>query len=305
MINVGILGGDNSLAGELLRILVNHPDVVIRGICEPSLAEHDVTSVHHGLMGETSLKFCAELDYGKLDVLFVTLPCGESRAVVPPVGIAPELCVIDVNADFSEARAQDPLVVYGVPEINRKPLVRGARRVVIPSPAEVVASIALMPLAVRSMLDGIVDVVVDTGRETQLRDSNDVAKYVGQALRLVSGDSDFDIHISVNSINTDRCIELNTVIKSPIPIDNIIDIYEELYDDHNLTYVTAENMDIKEVVGTDKCIVSLTMNSGGDLRIRAIADSCLRGGAGDAVHVMNLLMGLYEKTGLSLKASMY
>ena len=196
-------------------------------------------------------------------------------------------------------------MVYGVPEINRKPLVRGARRVVIPSPAEVVASIALMPLAVRSMLDGIVDVVVDTGRETQLRDSNDVAKYVGQALRLVSGDSDFDIHISVNSINTDRCIELNTVIKSPIPIDNIIDIYEELYDDHNLTYVTAENMDIKEVVGTDKCIVSLTKNSGGDFRIRAIADSCLRGGAGDAVHVMNLLMGLYEKTGLSLKASMY
>lgn len=302
MINVGIVGGDDHLAGELIRILVNHPDVVIRGVCCPTLDGHDITSVHHGLIGETALKFSSDLDFGKLNVLFVTLAPGLSRDFIPDVHSMPELCVIDLYADIEEARATDSLVVYGIPEINRKALVRGARRAVIPSAIETIAAIALYPLALKSMLPDSLACGVEIDSDTL---SKPITSFPEKILQPLNSSRPLHLTYDVKASSIPRLVSLRATVPSPMPIDNVMELYDEIYDDHNLTHVINRDVDFREVTGTDKCIVSVTKDDNGMLHIHAIADAALRGGAGDAVHVMNLLNGLYEKTGLTLKANCF
>lgn len=302
MIDVGILGGTGPGTGELIRILINHPDVMLRQICDPELAGRDIRSEHHGLIGECSLKFTDRLDFSRLDVIFVTSSDEGLRAVVPSVEQAPDLCVIEMADDFTHCRTIDPLVVYGVPEASRKPLVRGARRAVIPPAAESLACIALLPLAQRCMLPPRLSLVVECDPALALKDRVQPTQ-VSDLLHLNGNDPMPLIEMDYRPAAGGRVMRLSALLELQLPIDNIVEMYEELYDDHNLTHVVGEAVDGKEVEGTDKCIVSLDKTPDGLLQVQAVADAGMRGGAGDAVHVMNLLMGLYEKTGLALKAS--
>lgn len=304
MIDVGILGGTGRHTGELIRILINHPDVMLRQVCEPELAGRDIKSQHHGLIGESNLKFVDSLNYPKLDVVFVTTTDSAMRDTLPTLDEAPELCVIDMADSFTHARSVDPLVVYGVPEANRKPLVRGARRAVIPPAVESLACIALLPLAMRCMLPSHLPLTVECDAELAEADKVNPAQ-IAELLRLNGNDPMPQIQLNYEPGEKTRTMRLSATLDLPLPIDNIVEMYEELYDDHNLTYVVGEAVDGKEVEGTDKCVVSLDKTPEGLLHVEAVADAGLRGGAGDAVHVMNLLMGLYEKTGLALKASSF
>lgn len=304
MIDVGILGGASSQAGELIRILINHPDVIIRQVYASELANSDVKAVHHGLIGECNLKFTNTLEVDKLDVLFITSEENMPSELVPSVETAPELCVIDMVSDFGEARREDAFVVYGVPEVNRKALVRGAKRAVIPSAVESLVCIALLPLAMRSMLPD--DIAVDVTANPELykyRRFN--MKHVADVFHINGNMNNPAISFKFHDSDSRRVMRLKTEINLPLPLDNIIGLYEEVYDDHNLTHVVSEPVEDKEVEGTDKCIISLDKTPEGILQIEIVADARMRGGAGDAVHVMNLLTGLYEKTGLALKASNY
>lgn len=302
MINVGIAGGDDPLAGELIRVLVNHPDVVIRGISCPALDGHYLTSIHHGLIGEQALKFSAALDLSSLDVLFVANPAGHYGQDIPSPAEAPELSVVDLYADFAEAREIDPLVVYGVPEISRKALVRGAKRAVIPSAQEVLTAIALYPLAQKSMLPDNLMVEITTEYPDTVKPAT---TFLETVLQPANKEKPLSLSYKAHKGDIHRGIVFSAEISTPMPIDNIHELYDEIYDDHNMTFIVNDEIDEKEVIGTDKCIVSITKTETGNVRIKAYADAILRGGAGDAVHVMNLLMGLYEKTGLSLKANMF
>lgn len=304
MIKVGIIGGASPVAGELLRLLVNHPDVKICQIYAPGLGDSNVICVHHGLIGEYPLKFTNEFNPTELDVVFVTQSAQSAGAVVPSVDEMPDLCVIDLTADFRQARESDTFVVYGVPEINRKALVRGARRAVIPAAQEVLAAVALQPLALRSMLPSSMTIQVSAGRE--LLDNDRVCiKNVGEVLALNTTALPVDLTLVPEDNASERVMRLSATFDLPLPIDNIVSMYEELYDDHNLTHIVGESVADKEVEGTDKCIITLNKGVDGMLNVQIAADARLRGGAGDAVHVMNLLMGLYEKTGLALRASRY
>ncbi len=305
MINVGIYGAATPLAGELLRILVNHPDVMIRCAVDAGFAGCEVTSAHHGLIGECTLDFSASLDVEKLDVLYVTVPYDDIKEDLRGmIAGKPELCVIDLCATFSEERERDTFAVYGVPELNRKSLVRGARHAVIPSALESIATVALLPLAMRAMIPDILNIRVEAAADilaVQPRGIHDMIRQLAS-----SGAKAFDILLSFAANEAlGRVMRISCDLALPVPIDNITDMYEEQYDDHNLTFITGEEVSPNEVEGTDKCIVSLDKSPEGNLQLRAIADARMRGGAGDAVHVMNLLMGLYEKTGLALKASRY
>lgn len=302
MINVGIAGGDDPLAGELIRVLVNHPDVVIRGISCPALDGHYITSVHHGLIGESPLRFSSALDISALDILFVTNPAGHYGQDVPSPAEAPELSVIDLYADIAEARGIDPLVVYGVPEISRKALVRGAKRAVIPPVQEVVTAIALYPLAQKSMLPRNLNVEITTEFPDSVKP---VTPFLEKVLQPANNEKPLSLSYTALKGSVQRAIVMSAEISTPMPIHNIHELYAEIYDDHNMTFIVSDGMDEKEVVGTDKCIISITKSDNGYVKVKAYADAILRGGAGDGVHVMNLLMGLYEKTGLSLKANMF
>lgn len=302
MIKVGILGGSSAEAGELIRILVNHPDVKICQVCEPKLVGADIKTAHHGLIGECSLSFVPTIDAAKIDVLFVASRDKQSIKMPADLENYPDLYIIDLSADFDEARRLDPLSVYGVPEVNRKALVRGAHKAVIPTAVETLCAVALQPLALRSMLPEIIDVTVTA--DEQLQHKNRVkSSHLSDLFALLGNDKAPKINFIYCKGDSARAMSLKTEIALPLPLDNITDMYEEIYDDHNLTHVVGESVDPKEVEGTDKCIITLDKTPDGLLSIQVAADARLRGGAGDAVHVMNLLTGLYEKTGLALKAS--
>ena len=301
MIKIGITGGASPVAGELIRILINHPDVRICQIYADGLAGRDINSVHHGLIGECALKFDGEINPDKLDVLFVA---DKTNVSTPTVDEYPELYVIDMTADFQAARQQDSLVVYGVPEVNRKALVRGARRAVIPPAEEILICVALLPLALRSMLPS--EVTIDLQATDELtNDARVQYANVSNAFKLCGNEPAPRFVINCQPADSERTMRITTKLNLDLPLDNIVDMYEEIFDDHNLTYVVGESVPDKEVEGTDKCIITLDKTSDGLLMVQAVADARLRGGAGDAIHVMNLLKGLYEKTGLALRASTF
>lgn len=305
MINVGILGGSSPNAGELIRILVNHPDVMLRQIYEPGAAGRDIISAHHGLIGECMLKFSDIFDPDKLDVVFIASDNADNISnLLPTLTDVPDLKVIDMCSEFYEARQRDPLIVYGVPEVNRKALVRGATHAVIPPAVETIAAIAMYPLALRSMLPPVIDLNIECDNKLDVM-QNIVTSHVSDLFSLAGNAVAPQIRVNHKDVNLGRVIRLTAHIDLPLPIDNIADLYEEIYDDHNLTHIVGEPIDAKEAEGTDKCIITLDKTADGQLMIQAIADARMRGGAGDAVHVMNLLTGLYEKTGLALKASQF
>ena len=87
-------------------------------------------------------------------------------------------------------------------------------------------------------------------------------------------------------------------------LDEIVKLYEDYYNDHNFTYVINRMPDLKDVVNTNKCLLYLTKEDG-KLLIVSVIDNLLKGASGQAVHNMNLLIGLHERTGLNLKASAF
>lgn len=303
MIKIGISGGETPRAGELIRLLVNHPDVKISTIVANKMSGCAVTSVHHGLIGECALDFDAQLITDKLQVLFVAADAQDARSEIPSPQDNAELCVIDMTADFNRARQQDSLIVYGVPEINRKALVRGAKRAIVPSPLESVLAVALQPLAMRSMIPDSLEIQIEAAAEIIHELPSNLDSLIAELKNL--GNNQFKLKTDFEPRDLGRVIRISTQLALPVPLDNIIDMYEELYEDHNLTFIVGDEPAPAEVEGTDKCIIYLDKTAEGKLHLQAIADARMRGGAGDAVHIMNLLMGLYEKTGLNCKASQY
>lgn len=315
MIKVGISGGASPQAGELLRILVNHPDVDLRTIVSASNYGRDVQSLHYGLIGDLDLKFADHAEFAKLDVLFVCpsredlVATGTPRepsveALIKDSSAYPELRIIDMTRSQA-AREDTSDYEFGLSEVYRKPLVRGAKKAFLPYPEETGALISLYPLASRLLLSGDIKIVltapkgrIDASRLGQT--AANVAWHLAQAQKSFSGRVTFELE------EKDYVDALRLHISLPIALDrqHIAEAYDGIYDDHNFTFLADRPVTDNEVVGTNKCIITLRKPDASTLHIDTIIDGWMRGGAGEAVHIFNLLFGLHERTGLSLRASM-
>ena len=162
MIRAGIIGGAGYTAGELLRLLVNHPDVEISWIHSTSNAGNPVTSVHQGLIGEIDMKFSSDTDLDNIDVLFCCTPHGDTRKFMDSHTVPDELRIVDLSTDY---RIEDGThdFVYGLPELNRKRIVRGAKHVANPGCFATAIQLALLPLAKNLMLNSTIHVTAITG----------------------------------------------------------------------------------------------------------------------------------------------
>lgn len=305
MIRVGITGAESWIAGELFRLLLHHPEVDIVAAHAPRLKGHAVNRHHRGLVGDTDLRFSDHLDLNDLDVVFVT---SSEHSFDPGAEIPSDLKVIWLHENgHSEVTApfEDLEFVPGVSEMFRKPLVRGARASKILSAPASVALIALFPLALHLLLNDTLKIKAEVpefieGKLSAETLKNDLDRYL------------HEVQLSFNSIEqleisrseTMRALILDITFNCSVSKEELEKIYESIYDDHNFTFLTASVPSPKEVAGTHKCLLHIDKPSEGEVRIRAVADSILRGGAGDAVHAMNLLFGLFEKTGLSLSAGL-
>lgn len=309
MINIGITGGENIIAGELVRLLINHPDVSIEWVAS-SNASGPLTRTHKGLIGECDLHF-SEPTASDLDLIMCcdhTLAqwCEQAKSENN------HLRVIDLAGAL---HIKDASIMYGLCEINRKFMVHDCYDVVsIPSPEEMVTMLALIPLAKNAMISSDINVHIKCGDlchplpNTQPTLDNAHLPLPSQmALVLTALQPGFNSHINITSephAQPPRGITATVSTTCNVNIDTIKQLYIDYYDDHNFTFVSNDTIDPTHVNNTNKCLLHMEKD-GNTLTITSVADALLKGAAGNAVHVMNLLFGLHELTGLTLKAQVY
>lgn len=323
MIRAGIIGGAGYTAGELIRLLVNHPDVELAWVNSTSNAGNRVADIHQGLIGETSLRFTDDTPWDDIDVLFCCTPHGKTREFMDATAVPERVKIIDLSTDY---RIEDGThdFVYGLPELNRKRLVRGATRVANPGCFATAIQLALLPLAKNLLLNSDIHVTAITGStgagvkpsptsHFSWRNDN-VSVYkpfrhqhlaeIRQSLSSLQSSFKADINFIPVRGCFSRGIMAIVYTDCPLELEQVRKLYEDYYDDHSFTFVTDKAPDLKDVVNTNKCILHLDKVDG-KLLITSVIDNLIKGASGQAVHNMNLIFGLQERVGLALKPSAF
>ena len=318
MNRIGIIGGAGYTAGELLRILLNHPQTEVVFVNSSSNAGNAVTDVHSGLIGECSLIFTDALPIDQVDVLFLCSAHGDSKKFLDENVVPDWVKIIDLSTDYREARA-DHDFVYGLPEMNKQQITK-ALHVANPGCFATCIQLALLPLAANNLLKTEVHVNAITGSTgagvkpsstshfSWRNDNISVYKAfnhqhlqeIGQSLRgLQAG---FSPEINFIPVRGDfaRGIFASVYTDFEGTLEEAETLYKDYYKDAAFTFVSKKNVDLKQVINTNKCVLHLEKH-GKKLLVLSVIDNLLKGASGQAVHNMNLLFGLDEKTGLGLK----
>ncbi len=322
MIKVGIIGGAGYTAGELLRLLLIHPDVEICFVHSSSNAGNKITDVHCGLLGETELMFTGELPLESIDLLFFCTAHGDTRKFMESHNLPDELKVIDLSMDY-RIKGHDHDFIYGLPELNRRDTCK-RRYVANPGCFATCIELTLLPLAKEHLLKGDVSVNAITGSTgAGVKPSatthfswrnNNISIYkpfehqhipeIMQCIKQLQPDYDGSIDFIPYRGDFPRGIFATVVVKCDEEIDKLYRIYESYYERDSFTHIIPTPIDLKQVVNTNKCLIHLEKH-GGKLLITSVIDNLLKGASGQAVHNMNLLFGLAETVGLQLKPSAF
>lgn len=322
MIKAGIIGGAGYTAGELIRLLINHPEAELAFINSASNAGNPITDVHGGLYGETALAFTDELPLDQVDALFFCTPHGEAKKFMETRRLPEELKVIDLSMDHRIASPAHDFV-YGLPELNRRATCK-ARHVANPGCFATCILLGLLPLAKHLMLNDDILVNAITGStgagvkpgatsHFSWRDNN-LSVYsafehrhvpeIKQALKQLQNSFVSEVDFLPYRGDFPRGIFATIVVKTKVAREEIIRLYEEYYAKDSFTHVVEKNIDLKQVINTNKCLIHLEKH-GDKLLVVSCIDNLLKGAAGQAVHNMNLMFNLEETVGLRLKPSAF
>ena len=318
-INVGIIGGAGYTAGELIRILINHPNVEIKFVNSSSNAGNPVSEVHSGLIGETDLKFTSELPLNEVDLLFLCSAHGDSKKFLESNEVPANIKIIDLSTDY-RAKSPNHDFVYGLPELNRDEITN-ATRIANPGCFATAIQLALFPLAAAGLLTDEIHVNAITGstgagvKPTETSHfswrSNNISIYkafdhqhleeIGQSLRQLQAGFKKAVNFIPVRGNFARGIYATTYTTCNLSLEEAKKLYSDFYMDAAFTFVVDKNPDMKQVVNTNKGIIYLEKHRD-KLLIVSMIDNLLKGASGQAVQNMNLMFGLDEKTGLGLKS---
>ena len=326
MIKVGIIGGAGYTAGELLRILVNHPEVEIVFVHSTSNAGNHLYDVHGGLFGDTELTFSDSYDLEAVDVLFLCSAHGKSREFWEQNACPEGLKVVDLAQDY---RDESEGYVYGLPEWQRDKI-RTARKIANPGCFATAIQLALLPLAHAGLLQSTVHVTAITGStgagvkpaatthfswrtdnlSTYKVFEHQHLKEICRNLGILSSHSGLDPEslpqIQFVPMRGDfaRGIFASVTVDTPLSGEEALALYQKYYADAAFTFVSDRPVDLKQVVNTNKAIVAPEVHDG-TLVVSSVIDNLLKCASGQAVQNMNLIFGIPETTGLKLKASAF
>ncbi|MBP3714535.1 MAG: N-acetyl-gamma-glutamyl-phosphate reductase [Phocaeicola sp.] len=322
MIKVGIIGGAGYTAGELIRLLLNHPEVEIRFVNSTSNAGNKIVSVHAGLYGETDLVFTDELPLDEIDVLFFCTAHGDTRKFMDSHQIPEGLRLIDLSMDY-RLKSDDHDFIYGLPELNRRAICH-SMHVANPGCFATCIQLGLLPLAKHSLIRSDVMVNAITGStgagvkpgatsHFSWRNNNmSIYKpfqhqHVPEIKQsLIQLQEDFHSNIDFIPYRGDftRGIFATLVLKCNLDEEQLYQLYEDYYAEDSFVFMVYENIDLKQVVNTNKCLIHLEKHDD-KLLIVSCIDNLLKGASGTAVHNMNLMFNLEETVGLNLKPSAF
>lgn len=319
-IKVGIIGGAGYTAGELIRILINHPNVELAFVHSTSNAGNKLYSVHEGLFGETEQEFAAEYDLNAVDVVFMCSGHGKSTEFWAQNPRPEKLKVVDLAQDY---RDESCGYVYGLPECNRD-RIKGCSLLANPGCFATAIQLGLMPLAANGLLTSEVSVTGITGStgagvkpgatsHFSWRNNN-ISVYkafehqhlieIKYNLGMVQGCAVADINFVPVRGDFARGIFVVSHLDCALSIEEVTKLYKDYYANAAFTFVMDSNPDLKQVVNTNKAIVHVEKH-GGKLMVLSMIDNLLKGASGQAVQNMNLMFSLPENAGLNLKSSAF
>ncbi len=318
MIKVGIIGGAGYTAGELLRILLNHPDVEIGFVQSTSNAGNLISDVHDDLLGETDLIFIDEMPFEKVDVLFLCMGHGKSLEFMQKNNLPESLKVIDLSHDFRLKRSGNDFI-YGLPELNRE-AIKTAKYIANPGCFATGIQLALLPLAAKNLLSDEIHVQAITGstgagqKPTETSHfswrSSNVSAYkifehqhegeIVQSLKQLQSSFDKDFNFVPIRGNHTRGIFVSAYTNFSGSLTEADELFESYYKPHPFVFITKANPGVKQIVNTNKAVIYLEKH-GKKLVIISITDNLIKGASGQAVQNMNLMFGFDEKAGLNLK----
>ncbi len=321
MIEAGIIGGAGYTAGELIRILLNHQEVNLNFIFSTSQPGKPVSNIHQDLIGETELKFTNKINT-EADVVFLCLGHGNSKKFLAENQFSEKTKIVDLSTDFRQ-KSDDHNFVYGLPELNKE-AIKNANFIANPGCFATAITLAILPLAKNGLLKDEVHVNAVTGATgagTSLsgtshfswRDNNFSAyksfehqhlNEIGQSLKQLQSDHEAVVNFIPNRGNFSRGIHATAYTKFSGELEEAKKLYQEFYADAAFTFLTEEELHLKQVVNTNKCLLRIQKFSD-KLLITSVMDNLLKGASGQAVQNMNLMFGFEEKTGLNLKASYF
>lgn len=320
LIKVGIVGGAGYTGGELIRLLIHHPQVEIGFIHSRSNAGQPVAAVHPDLIGETELKFASELS-DAIDVLFLCVGHGEARKFLSENTIAASVKIIDLSQDFrlkDQSTIGDRQFVYGLPELNREQI-KTASNIANPGCFATAIQLGLLPLAKAGLLADVytTGITGSTGAGQGLSPTshfswraNNIQAYktlTHQHLKEINqsfgqlGGSSVDLSFVPWRGDFARGIFISSTLVCDHSLEQVTEMYESFYMNARFTTVSSQPISLKQVVNTNKCVVQLE-KEGNKLVVHSAIDNLLKGASGQAVQNMNLLFGLSEDSGLQLKA---
>ncbi len=331
-IKAGIIGGAGYTGGEMLRILINHPNVEIAFVNSTSNAGNLISDVHTDLLGDTNLKFIGELSQD-IDVLFLCVGHGDAKKFLTANPIEDTVKIIDLSQDFRLAcnsQLATRNFIYGLPELNRE-AIKTAKNIANPGCFATCIQLGLLPLAAKGLLKKEVHINATTGstgagqslsttshfswRNNNLsvykafehQHLNEIGESLTQSSASTGGGLEGD-GIELNFVpqrgDFTRGILAAMYTESDLSLEEAQELYEDYYSSHPFTHVSRQNIDLKQVVNTSKALIHLEKH-GKKLFIVSIIDNLLKGASGQAVQNMNLMFGLEERRGLNLKATAF
>lgn len=320
MIKVGIIGGAGYTAGELIRILLNHPQAELVFVNSTSNAGNKLYDVHGGLLGETEMSFTDQLPYDKIDVLFFCTAHGDTRKFMEANDVPKNLKIIDLSTDYRHKETAEGFV-YGLPELNKESIQK-TDKVANPGCFATAVQLALLPLAQAGLIKSDVQVNAITGStgagvkpgattHFSWRDNNISIynpfkhrhlKEIKESLKQLQESFGADINFIPMRGNFSRGIFATVYLQYEGIEEEAKKLYNDFYKDAPFTIVTERNPDLKQVVNTNKAVVYVEKHDN-KLLIVSCIDNLLKGASGQAVENMNLMFGLEQMTGLKLKPS--
>jgi N-acetyl-gamma-glutamyl-phosphate reductase len=317
MVNVGIIGGAGYTAGELLRILIWHPQANISFVQSTSHMGHPISDVHRDLLGDTDLLF-SQPDYKAIDVLFICSGHGHTKLFLEENDLPKTVKIIDLSTDF-RPRTNSKDFIYGLPEINKDKIVN-ADRIANPGCFATCIELGLLPLANENKLKEEVHVTAITGSTGAGQNptstshfswkNNNVSVYkafthqhlaeITETVLQLQPNFDKEINFIPVRGNFSRGIMATIYTDCDWSEEEAVEKYKVYYKNHPFVSISNISPDVKQVVNTNKCVLYLEKH-GRKLMIISVIDNLLKGASGQAVQNMNLLFGMPETLGLGLK----
>jgi len=323
-VNIGIIGGAGYTGGELLRVLLRHPNAHISFVHSTSSAGEPVSKVHADLVGDTHLKFAATIDQN-IDVLFLCVGHGDAKKFLAANEIKAGIKIIDLSQDFrlaATANMGDKQFVYGLPELQREKI-KQANYIANPGCFATAIQLGLLPLAAKGLLQDVytTGITGSTGAGQGLSSTshfswraNNIQAYktlqhqhlneIGESLASLQGNQNAEVNFVPWRGDFTRGIFVTSVVASELSVEEVFALYDAYYEAHPFTHLSKNNIDLKQVVNTNKCLIHIE-KQGNKIAIHSVIDNLLKGAVGQAVQNMNLIFGLEEGTGLQLKANYF